>query len=84
MSRMTFTIDAKEDEVRQLVKVMEKQVDVVNAKILDHKKTIKKEKVTKIILPIINKASFGFTLKIYVCPILHYVQKTCFTRLEGF
>ena len=43
MSRMTFTIDAKEDEVRQLVKVMEKQVDVVNAKILDHKKTIKKE-----------------------------------------
>jgi len=43
MSRMTFTIDAKEDEIKQLVKVMEKQVDVVNAKVLDHKKTIKKE-----------------------------------------
>ena len=49
MSRMTFTIDAKEDEIKQLVKVMEKQVDVVNAKVLDQKKTIKKEFAQEII-----------------------------------
>ncbi len=43
MSRMTFLIDAEENAINQLVKVMEKQIDVVEVKILDPGKLIKKE-----------------------------------------
>ena len=43
MSRMTFLIDAEEKAINQLVKVMEKQIDVVEVRILDPKRLIKKE-----------------------------------------
>lgn len=43
MSRMTFVIDAEEDSINQLAKVMDKQIDVVEVRILDAKKMIKKE-----------------------------------------
>ena len=43
MSRMTFLIDAEEKAINQLVKVMEKQIDVVEVRILDPGRLIKKE-----------------------------------------
>ncbi|MAM42163.1 MAG: acetolactate synthase small subunit [Thaumarchaeota archaeon] len=43
MSRMTFTIDADEMSINQLVGVMNKQIDVVEVKVLDPKRMIKKE-----------------------------------------
>ena len=43
MSRMTFTIDAEKSAINQLVSVMNKQTDVVEAKILDVNRIIKKE-----------------------------------------
>jgi len=43
MSRMTFTIDADEMSINQLVGVMNKQIDVVEVKVLDSKRIIKKE-----------------------------------------
>lgn len=43
MSRMTFVIDAEEDSINQLAKVMDKQIDVVEVRVLDEKKMIKKE-----------------------------------------
>ena len=43
MSRMTFTIDAEEMSINQLVGVMNKQTDVVEVKVLDPKRMIKKE-----------------------------------------
>jgi len=43
MSRMTFTIDAEKSAINQLVSVMNKQTDVVEVKILDVNRIIKKE-----------------------------------------
>ncbi|MEE6245947.1 MAG: acetolactate synthase small subunit [Thermoproteota archaeon] len=43
MSRMTFTVDAEKSEINQLVSVMNKQTDVVEAKVLDTNRIIKKE-----------------------------------------
>ena len=43
MSRMTFLIDAEEKAINQLVKVMEKQIDVVEVRILDPGRLIKKD-----------------------------------------
>ena len=43
MSKMTFVIEAEENAINQLVKVMNKQIDVVDAKVLDPKRLIKKE-----------------------------------------
>ena len=43
MSRMTFVIEAEENSINQLIKVMDKQIDVVDVKILDPKRLIKKE-----------------------------------------
>ena len=43
MLRMTFTIDAEKSAINQLVSVMNKQTDVVEVKILDVNRIIKKE-----------------------------------------
>tara|TARA_B100000408_G_C10284539_1_gene217534 strand:+ start:228 stop:707 length:480 start_codon:yes stop_codon:yes gene_type:complete len=43
MSRMTFAVEAEESAINQLVSVMNKQTDVVEAKILDTNRIIKKE-----------------------------------------
>jgi len=43
MSRMTFVVDAEESAINQLVSVMNKQTDVVEVKILDVNRIIKKE-----------------------------------------
>jgi acetolactate synthase-1/3 small subunit len=41
MSKMTFVIEAEENAINQLIKVMNKQIDVVDVKILDPKRLIK-------------------------------------------